>query len=271
MDDGNIVLQNGRYVDGHLRGNDKDALRLMFCQSDNGSVVLNEVAYDLRCGDAIICFPGDDLVVRRGFTGRYLSIPMKRLDRLFLFSSQSWRSSASLRERHMISLDGENGRLWSAYFDLAELRLSHPALDDDRIGAYDLISFFIRDFLSIAGRNQGGQGNADRFAADALFTKFVRLLYAAPPRKLSVSYYADKLCVTPKYLSTICKQVAGETATSLINRRLVDEIWVLLRNRQKPIKAIAYELGFANQSFFGKFVKAHLGVTASQFRRDRGL
>lgn len=57
-------------------------------------------------------------------------------------------------------------------------------------------------------------------------------------------------------------------ANDIVNRCLTNEI----RNRvmdTKPGQAIAYEFGFANQSFFGKYVKAHSGMTVSQFRKNR--
>lgn len=59
------------------------------------------------------------------------------------------------------------------------------------------------------------------------------------------------------------------TASSILNRCMTNEIRNRLMDSGKPIKVVAYELGFANQSFFGKYVKAHLGMTASQFRESR--
>lgn len=73
----------------------------------------------------------------------------------------------------------------------------------------------------------------------------------------------------PQIFIYYSKHVTGETASSIINRCLTNEIRNRLMDSDKPIQEIADELGFANQSFFGKYVKAHLGMTASQFRKSR--
>lgn len=267
-----VILLNDWRADSTLPEGEKETLRLLFCRQGNVEIVLNHELYELKADDMLICFPGDVMQVdryRQKFSGCYLSISLKLSNHLFQFSSQDWKISSMIREVHMLSLGDENIWLLLSYFNLFNNRLHHSALLDDSIGLYDLIASFIRDFLSIAEKMQHRTENKNLSAANILFSKFIRILYSASPQKQTIEYYADILCVTPKYLSTICKQVTGETASTLVNRCLMAEIQNQLRNRAKPIQTIADELGFANLSFFGKYVKAHLGMTASQFRENR--
>ncbi len=83
-----------------------------------------------------------------------------------------------------------------------------------------------------------------------------------------IGFYANQLYVTPKYLSAVCKEVSGQTASELITQYMVKDILYLLRNSQKSIKEIANELNFPNLSFFGKYVKQHLGMSPKQYRES---
>ena len=103
-------------------------------------------------------------------------------------------------------------------------------------------------------------------AGSNVFRNFLSLLSSSYPKSRSVAYYADKLCLTPKYLSTVCKEVSGETASELINRYVVKDIDFLLKQRGRSVKEICNELEFPNLSFFGRYVKKHLGLSPKQYR-----
>lgn len=267
-----IALQNQWRADCPLLKTGKDMLRMLFCRQDNATVSLNGTLYELRSGNILIVFPGDSInVIEYGqsFTGSYLSIPLKVLKQFSLFSPQNWRTYSIIKDQRLLRLEESNIQILQSYLHLLEARLKHPALADNNAGLYALLSTFIRDFQNIAAKQYRNHEDRDMSAANSLFNRFIHLLYAPFPQKLPLEYYADKLCITPKYLSTVCKQVTGETASSIINRCLTNEIRNRLMDSDKPIQAIAYELGFASQSFFGKYVKVHLGMTASQFRESR--
>ena len=103
---------------------------------------------------------------------------------------------------------------------------------------------------------------------EALFKRFMDLIESIYPKPRSVSYYADRLNITPKYFSSICKQVGGQKATDIIDRYVLKDIAYLMNHTQKSIKEIACELDFPNLSFFGKYVKKHLGVSPKIYREQ---
>lgn len=117
-------------------------------------------------------------------------------------------------------------------------------------------------------------GEAQTIRPDQLLISFPGETWEAVSREhpfqgylMSISQeLLSEFLVSPKYLTTVCKRLTGQPATAFINQYLVREIRYQLRNPNKSIQEIGYDLGFANPSFFGKFVKEHLGMTASQLR-----
>lgn len=103
---------------------------------------------------------------------------------------------------------------------------------------------------------------------DKLFRQFLNLLSGINIKHRNTSYYADKLYVSPKYLSAVCKKNSGKTATEWINERLKEEVRFNLEETDISIKQICYNLGFSSPSFFGKYVRANFGQTPLQIRNN---
>lgn len=101
---------------------------------------------------------------------------------------------------------------------------------------------------------------------DALYEQFRDLLFIYRGRQRSVSFYAAQLCITSKYLCAIVKKASGRTPLEWINQETIKEIEQRLCHTQSSIKNIVYELGFPNMSSFGKFFKAHKGMSPKFYR-----
>ena len=102
--------------------------------------------------------------------------------------------------------------------------------------------------------------------ADYILRKFMELLSQDNGMHRSVTYYADALCYTPKHFSKVIRQACGRTPLDLINETAMEHIKYRLKHSEKSIKEIAEEFNFPNQSFFGKYVKAHLGTSPANYR-----
>lgn len=101
-----------------------------------------------------------------------------------------------------------------------------------------------------------------------LFERFIRAISESYKEERSVSYYADKLFLTSKHLSTVVKEVSGRTAGEWIDSLVVLEAKALLKSSELSIQEIADQLHFANQSFFGKYFKHHTGMSPKEYRRQ---
>lgn len=101
---------------------------------------------------------------------------------------------------------------------------------------------------------------------ETIFHRFQENIARRHIKKVSVAEYAEELCITPKYLSTICRTVSGKSPTEWISEYVVQDITYYLRNTDLTAKEIANELGFQNSSFFGKYVKEYFGMSPMKFR-----
>lgn len=104
-------------------------------------------------------------------------------------------------------------------------------------------------------------------ASGILFKKFINLLIGCRIKPRTVTWYADKLCVSPKYLSAVCKNVSGKTAFHWINQYVQIDIRHWLKNSDRTIKEIADILDFPNISFFGKYCRQHFGMSPTEYRK----
>ena len=104
----------------------------------------------------------------------------------------------------------------------------------------------------------------------SLFNRFLELLQTTEAKHQTVEYYASKLCISAKYLTIISKKNSGKTANEWIQEYKLSAITNYLRTTDWSIKEISNLLGFPNTSFFGKYVKDHLGCSPLEYRKRQG-
>ena len=102
-----------------------------------------------------------------------------------------------------------------------------------------------------------------------LFHRFVTLVRAHSSQEREVSFYADKLCISTRYLSTIVRTVARSSAKEFIDRSVVLEIKMMLQSTDLSVQEIAYRLRFPDQSYLGRFFKKHTGESPTEYRNMR--
>lgn len=97
--------------------------------------------------------------------------------------------------------------------------------------------------------------------------RFLTLLVEDDGNHRSVQHFADQLCITPKYLSTIVKSVTGRSPSAWIQEKTIDKICKLLTTTAISCKEIAFQMDFCNSSSFGKYVKHNLGCSPQEYRK----
>lgn len=136
----------------------------------------------------------------------------------------------------------------------------------------NLVSIFYIDILNAYAKNaadpqtlcyNGESGRKVKLSKD--FFKLVKQYFK---EHRQVNFYADKLCISPKYLSLLIKQTTGKSANEWINKTVILEAKQLLQSSEYSIKEIAYMLNFTNQSFFGKYFKKMVGVSPKDYQRS---
>lgn len=104
---------------------------------------------------------------------------------------------------------------------------------------------------------------------DIMAARFISLVNDNYRSQHRLEFYANQMCITPKYLSAIIKTVTGHTAGQWICIFLIGEAQNLLTNSTLSVAEIADKLGFTNQSFFGKFFKHHTGKSPLAYRLNK--
>lgn len=104
---------------------------------------------------------------------------------------------------------------------------------------------------------------------DILFREFLTLLATDITISREVQYYADKLNITPKYLTIITRQVSDRSAAAWITRTVILNAKALLSSTQLSVQQISVRLNFPNPSFFGQYFLRHTGLTPKEYRRKK--
>ena len=106
-------------------------------------------------------------------------------------------------------------------------------------------------------------GNRENIA-----TAFFKLLLTNSRKERDVVFYANKLHVTPVYLSRVVKSVLGLPALKFIHNIILSDAELLLRSKKMTIQQIAEELNFPDQATFSKFFKKHIGLSPIKYREQ---
>ena len=110
---------------------------------------------------------------------------------------------------------------------------------------------------------------ATRSREQTIFDRFILLVNQHCREQHQINYYAERLCLTERYLGTIVRQTSGTTAKEWIDRALIARIKVELRHTDKSVARISEEMNFPNPSFFSKYFKRLTQQTPAQYRSKR--
>ena len=182
--------------------------------------------------------------------------------------SRIYQESLRFMENPAIMLREDEMDVCRRYFELI-VNVSRRALPDIRESVIMLIasSFFWagslwQDRVTEARRHARGS-----FRASEVFEDFLRLAQDYHMTERSLGFYADKLYMSPKYLSKMVKTVSGRSAHEWIDALVVREAQNMLRYSDLPVKEIVTRLNFPNQTTFYRFFKIQTGQTPTEYRK----
>lgn len=104
---------------------------------------------------------------------------------------------------------------------------------------------------------------------EEVFNRFINLVNKYAVRERNVSFYADNLFLTSRYLSTVIRNVSGKTVMDWVNEAVIQEAKLQLCYTDKLVYQIADDLNFPNASFFCKFFRRISGKTPYEYRKER--
>jgi AraC-like DNA-binding protein len=107
-----------------------------------------------------------------------------------------------------------------------------------------------------------------RSREQTIFDRFISLVNQYCCEHHQIGYYAERMCLTERYLTTVIRQTSGTTAKDWIDRALITRIKIELRHTDKPAAQIAEEMHFANPSFFSKYFHRLTGMTPLKYKNN---
>ena len=138
-------------------------------------------------------------------------------------------------------------------------------LDDESQKIMDVLQIFIYDLWSICQHGLSQMDTTDNSAR--IFLRFLALAQQNAKTEREVNYYADLLCITPKYLSQVSRTVTGLPASQWIQYYASFELVSLLNDTTKTLTEVSDLMHFENMSHFSRYVKKTLGKSPSQYRQ----
>lgn len=202
-------------------------------------------------------FSGMIIAIREGHTRSLVKVNTSMLKNMFRIS-----------EYPILHMTAEQEELQAHYKCILQATVKRKDKTCKKEIIYRVVGAMLYElFTNIFAKNNAFEAESMSVTqGERIFKQFIELLVASEVKQRSVKYYADKLCVSPKHLSAVSKQQSDKTALVWINHFIVQDIKYLLLNSDWSIKEISNYLGFPNASFFGKYVRKHLGSSPSTIR-----
>ena len=220
---------------------------------NNATVQINGTTYEAKKDDLFICPPNnivDSGLMSIDFQGHCICVSSSYIQQIVPLAENLWDIKMLFDANPICTLQPEEAKIFCQYYDFLCTKTQYSSVKQKRVIGTIMLAL-IYDMQIVLERVV--QHNPRPFTSrETLFKRFIDLIESSYPRPRSVSYYAERLNVTPKYFSSVCRQVGGQKATDFIDQYVVKDIVYLMNHTQKSIKEIACELDFSNLSFFGK-------------------
>ncbi|MGL5273649.1 MAG: helix-turn-helix domain-containing protein, partial [Phocaeicola sp.] len=175
-----------------------------------------------------------------------------------------------LKENPVFQLSSEELEELTYYYQLLEENITQTDFYQLEV-TQRLAAVYLYKIGSILSRNQEKYQMQKKQTANRdtlILNQFLQLVATHHTTERRVSYYAEKLFLSPKYFSALIKRVSNTSASEWIDNYVIQEAQSLLKYSDLSIQEISYHLNFPNPSFFGKYFKKQTGKSPKQYREE---
>ncbi len=180
---------------------------------------------------------------------------------------QMVRSALYVKEHPIVQLGEEDLATFFSYFHLLCQRIHQSSHRYYNGEVRSLTNTFLLFVIGIMDNEAESIESETTYHGEHLVESFVRMVNDDNGHHRLVEYYADRLNISAKYLSTLVRNTLDRTPTEIIKIVTMKEIERRLRYSSESIKEISNALNFPNTSFFGKYFKQHSGMTPNSYRK----
>lgn len=244
-----------------------DGFLFMMILRGHATIIIDNKKYNLKEGSVFVCNPDNvieglmmsiDLQVTGFFcTARYANWIMKDSDMDF--------ARYALMRSHSVAIltHGQQNMISSYINTIGKLLAQDESEHKSRaiLLLFHSMGLYMKD-LSYMRTSSVVYSTS----AELIICRFLEMLNDDGDNIDNVNGYAKRLHITPKYFSSVCKQVSGCTASEIINEHILREAKMLLRQTSLSIKQIASRMGFRNASHFGTWIRRNTGQSPQTLR-----
>lgn len=224
--------------------------------------------FELREGDLMIVRKGKLIEWMQPSDGFKVKIIYITSDFISLCTPQSnygTKGQIALFLNPVMHLTPEQQEVCRSDFRMVEQRLGDAGHHFRRDMLIAAVQMLILDFFDFHSHLYNETAISTQSAA--IMNRFLSMLEDGTYRRhREVSYYADCLCVTPKYLSEVSKKVSGYAANYWINRYTALDIARLLKDKSLTFVNISDMFGFSSPAYFSRYVQRYLGMNPTEYR-----
>ena len=262
-----------------------DFIITLFCAEGRMMLTVEEREYRIEEGCLFVYLPGQTMnrfMLSQNAKVKVIAFARRAIDRSHYLNKYVWQQIEYIRKHPVFLLDERERQITSHYYSLMMLKTQGTDGSFHHDVVRMLFQTLMMEFMMLVERKMGASADTDAAQdnkdasvrqSTLIYRRFMSLLAESAGRVRSVSAFANMLNVTPKYLSKCVKDESGRVPLDLIHETTVNTIRQQLRYSDKTIKEISTDLDFPNISFFGKFVKEHLGLSptglpSKKFKRN---
>lgn len=242
----------------------------LLCTAGEGSFVFNEKCYHIVKNDLVVMpYPNraKNLAAAPGMEVEWFAADNKFLHSLLPSNNYSIGGSISLNQNPVIKVDDRQAEILLEDFRRLRDRLNDRHLLFYREMMGSLCLTMIYDIFELHARRDATDTHSDRTAY--IVKQFLALLDTGICRtEREVRYFAERLNVSPKYLSATVKRVTGHSVSSFIDRATVSILKKKLDDERLSLTQIADQMNFNTLSYFSRYCQKHLSQSPSDYRRS---
>ncbi len=240
---------------------------IAICLKGKMQLYINAERFLLEQNDILVCLPNTyvkNVLLSPDLECNILCLSVNVVTD-FIPENKLWDKINMLSVNPIIHIENENLHIFELYLEVLRTKLQSPTSRYKKEILYSIISTCLFELLDNISIEEPVKKEFSR--KEILFKNFIKLLLEQEIKPRGLIWYSNKLFVSPKHLSIVCKDVSGKTAFAWINEYVVNDIKHLLLNSDLSIKEIADFYNFPNYSFFGKFIKKHTGYSPGKYRK----
>lgn len=268
-------LEEGPYSNERIR---LECFLIAICIDGCVQLDINSRTYQLQAGDLLLGLPNTIIshaMLSPKYKVKLACVSTRFLQSIVKMEKETWDTAMHIHKNPVQTVGHEGtGSIAGFYRDLIAAKINDEPHCYHKEVIQHLFSALFCEMLGMLNKEIVCTDEAQRpkesiRQADYILRKFLEMLGKDNGMHRSVTHFADALCYTPKHFSKVIKQACGRTPLELINERCIQHIKYRLKHSDRSIKEIAEEFNFPNQSFFGKYVKMHLGTSPVNYRNGK--